>query len=174
VIVPLQLLCVVSCIRAIETMNSPLLLAMGRPQIAVRNNLLQVLVMPPAFYLGAQFGLVGVAIAWVITWPILSGIVTYQTLELIGLPVSAYAKALVHPVVSSVVMVAVVVAVQRSLLAAAPAVVVLVVSGVLGCGLYFGYHWVFNRAAVSEALDTIRPRRGRAREASAATDAAIA
>jgi O-antigen/teichoic acid export membrane protein len=174
VVLPLQVLCVVSCIRAVETMNSPLLLAMGRPQIAVRNNLLQLVVMLPAFYIGAQYGLVGVSIAWLITWPILYAIVTAQTLALIELPVSAYARALGHAVVSSVVMVAVVIAVQRSLLTTAPAAVELVLSGVLGCGLYLGYHWFFNRAAVLEALATIHPTLARTAAATTAADAAIA
>ena len=168
VVVPLKILCVVSCIRAIETMNSPLLLAVGRPRIAVWNNLLQVLVMPVAFYVGAQYGLTGVAVGWLVTWPVLFGIVTWQTLALIGLPFTAYLGALRHPVLASAAMVSIVTVVQYYVLSNVAAGLVLVVSSLLGCAVYMAYHWIFNRAAVAEALGTIHPRLGRATQAAPA------
>ena len=90
VILPLKILCVVSCLRAIETMNAPLLLAKARPRIILWNNLLQAIVMPIAFYVGTRYGLAGVSIAWLITWPILFAIVTWQTLSLIDLTFADY------------------------------------------------------------------------------------
>jgi small-conductance mechanosensitive channel len=148
-----------------------MLLAMGRPRIAVWNNLLQVLVMPVAFYVGAQYGLTGVAIGWLITWPILFAVVTLQTLALIDLPVRSYVVALLPPALSSVAMVGVVTAVQRYGLQGARPAQVLVVSSVLGCAVYLAYHWILNRAAVSEALGALQQRLGRSsRELESGTD----
>jgi len=54
IVLPLKLLCVVSCFRAIETINAPVTFARGRPRVVVSNTLLTALVLPLSFYLGAR------------------------------------------------------------------------------------------------------------------------
>jgi O-antigen/teichoic acid export membrane protein len=164
IVVPLQLLCAVSCLRAIETMNAPLLLAKGRPRIVVLNNLLQTIVLPTAFYVGTRYGLVGVAMAWVLAWPVLFAVVTSQTLRLVDLSWADYLRAISPAASAAAVMVGVVAAVQYFLLADADPLTQFAVTSSLGCITFLGYYGVFNRAGVREAIDTIA-RRGPAASA---------
>jgi O-antigen/teichoic acid export membrane protein len=163
IIFPLQILCVVSCLRAIETLNTPLLLARGRSGIVLFNNVLQVVVLPAGFLIGARYGLGGVAIAWLLAWPVLFAVVTYQTIGVAGLKVKDYLGALLHPVTGSAVMVALVLLAQnRFLQMAAPSVQVAATCG-LGVVFYALYHLAFNRAGIREVIGTFMPARVRAR-----------
>jgi teichuronic acid exporter len=157
-VLPLRILCVVSCLRAIETMNAPLLLAKGRPQIALLNNLLQAIVLPIAFYIGARSGILGVAVAWLIVWPVLYTIVTVQTARVIGLKFTTYLNGIKHPVLGSAFMVAVALACQRTLLASAPPATMAIATIAIGSAAYAGYNIVFNRSALREALDLVGRR----------------
>ena len=158
VILPLKILCIVSCLRAIETMNAPLLLATARPRIILWNNLLQVIVMPIAFYVGTRYGLAGVSIAWLITWPILFAVVTWQTLSLIGLTFADYIGALRHCLTGSIVMVTGGCSHKGYLFGGLSPVGQIVLTCALGSLLYFAYNGLFNRAAIHEALAIVKRR----------------
>jgi hypothetical protein len=136
-------------------MNAPLLLAKARPRIILWNNLLQVIVMPIAFYVGTRYGLAGVSIAWLITWPILFAIVTWQTLSLIGLTFADYIGALRHCLTGSIVMVTGVMLAQGYLFGG------LSPSDKLFCcalgSLCISRNGLFNRA-IHEALSIVKRR----------------
>jgi teichuronic acid exporter len=159
VVLPLKILCIVSCLRAIETMNAPLILARGRPRVALLNNLLQAIVLPIAFYAGARAGIAGVSIGWLIAWPILYLIVTSQTLHLVGLTFTPYVAEVRHAVVGSTLMLALVLFVQKSVLADASALANLMVSGTLGSAVYVAYNALFNMSAIQEGLALVQRRR---------------
>jgi O-antigen/teichoic acid export membrane protein len=158
VIVPLKILCVVSCLRAIETLNAPLLLATARPRIILWNNLLQVVVMPIGFYLGTRYGLEGVSYAWLITWPVLFAIVTWQTLNVIGLTPTDYIAGLRHCLAGSMLMVVGVTATQRYVFAGLTPLVQVVGTCGLGFSLYLAYIGVFNRSAINDAMAIVKRR----------------
>jgi O-antigen/teichoic acid export membrane protein len=163
VVFPLQILCIVSCLRAIETLNTPLLLARGRSGIVLGNNVLQAIVLPIGFVVGARYGLEGVALAWLVTWPGLYALVTYQTLQVAGLPVRHYLNALKHAAIGSALMAGGVTAVQVRWLEAAPPSVQFVTAGALGILLYVAYHLLFNRRASQEVVGMLAPASVRAR-----------
>jgi O-antigen/teichoic acid export membrane protein len=163
IVFPLQILCVVSCLRAIETLNTPLLLARGRSAVVLFNNVLQVIVLPLGFIIGARYGLEGIAIAWLVTWPGLYAVVTYQTLRVAGLEVGQYVNALKHPVIGSALMAFGVTAVQVRLLETAQPIAQFGAAGALGILLYVAYHLLFNRRASYELIGVLAPSSVRAR-----------
>ena len=159
IVAPLQFLCVASCLRAIETMNTPVLLAKNRPDISLFNSFLQAVVLPIAFLVGTRWGIEGVAVAWLVTWPVLYAIVTVQTLRVIHLPITSYLASLRHPVAASVVMAAVVVTARRFVPADGPslfALSLLCLSGAIG---YLSYHAALNRQTLREVASIFRSRR---------------
>jgi len=179
-ILPLKILCVVSCLRAIGTINTPLLMAKGRPELSMYNNLLQAIVLPAAFYVGAQHGLVGVAVAWLVVWPVLFALLTTQTLNVLRLSVSSYARALAPAMIGSGVMMAVVILAQRLLLSGHPPVTQVALTCALGIVAYAGYQILFNRSVLVDLVGTIRPsaskrwNTGRDQEVGASVSAAAA
>jgi O-antigen/teichoic acid export membrane protein len=71
-IVPyLQGLCLVSALRVSGMLMPPVLYARGKPGYMVRYSGMCVLLLPPSFLIGAQFGLEGVVIAWALAYPAL-------------------------------------------------------------------------------------------------------
>ncbi len=160
VALPLKILCLVSCVRAVDTLNAPLVLAKGRPRIILMNSLLKAVLMPAAFYVGARFGLKGVALAWLLTFPVLSLIVTVQTLHLVGLSVARYAAALKHAVAGSAAMVVFTMAVQRFLLAGRSPAQELVATVALGAAVYLGYMVTFNAEMLRAARAMLQRRSG--------------
>lgn len=164
IVLPLQLLCVVSCFRAIETINMPVTLARGRPRVAVYNTLLTAILLPPSFYIGArQGGIMGVAIAWLLVRPLVFAAVTSRTLTVVELGVARYARCLLHPTLGSLAMTAVVVMMGNLLTGAAPTIRLMACS-LAGCSIYFLYQVVFDSAALQElreifARRNLSPRR---------------
>jgi len=157
VVFPLKLLCIVSCFRAIETINAPVTFARGRPQVVLGNTVIGALVLPVSLYVGARYGGIdGVAIAWLITRPILFAVVTSRTLRVVELGFARYLSGLWHPIAGSLVMVAVVVTID-AYSGALGSATRLVVCSLTGCVAYVAYNLLFNSAALQEVMDTFRP-----------------
>lgn len=70
VIVPLQLLCMYAVIFSSQTMVAHVLLWTGHFSIMMWLSLLPLAILPICFYVGAAYGLVGVAIGWLIGFPL--------------------------------------------------------------------------------------------------------
>jgi len=158
VVVPLKLLCIVSCFRALEVINTPAIMARGRARIVLINTLVATIVLPVSLYVGARRGGInGVALAWLVTRPFLFGFGLYLTTRVVEVGFARYLRGLRHPLVGSLVMVAVVVTVNSYLDAVQP-LARLIVCSLAGCVTYVAYNVLFNSAAVQDVMDTMRVR----------------
>ena len=154
VVLPLRILCVVLCFRTIETINAPLAMAKGRPQVVLGNTLLGALVLPPSFYVGARYaGIEGVAMAWLLTRPFLFAIVTARTLRVVELGWARYMSGLWHPIVGCLVMIAIVLATGVYTRAMEP-LSRLLLESLAGCAAYLIYNVLFNFSALQEVTET--------------------
>jgi hypothetical protein len=99
-----------------------------------------------------------VALAWLITRPIIFTFLTTLTLRTIQLPYSAYLGALKHPVAGCVLMAFAVAAVRRLLMPVSPAIELALISG-SGAVAYAGYQLLFNQDTVRETLAVVRAHR---------------
>ena len=68
--VPLALLALVIPLRMVDNLISPALLGVGRADVVLRNDLMAVALMPAAFFVGVNWGLIGVSLAWVLVFPV--------------------------------------------------------------------------------------------------------
>jgi len=153
---PLRLLGLTACLRAIQTMNTPALLAMNRPGIPLFNSFLQAVVLSLAFLVGTRWGITGVAVAWFVAWPPLYAIVTLQTLRALRLSLLSYVAQLRHPLIGSAAMSAVVVVAGRIAPSGELSLLGLVLVIAAGALAYFAYHALFNRQMMEEVLEAIR------------------
>ncbi len=67
---PLQIVALVIPLRMVSNLISPAILGKGRADISLFTSIPPLVLMPMAFYFGTFWGLLGVSLAWMITFPL--------------------------------------------------------------------------------------------------------
>ena len=93
-----RLLCLVGTLRALGFVGPPLLDGIGRPELTLRYMIVAAIAVPGSFLLsakllGAQLGLLSVAVAWAVGYPIAFVALSYLVTRSLRLPLWAYARA---------------------------------------------------------------------------------
>ena len=93
-----RILCIVGVLRALGLIGPPLLDGVGKPERTLRYMTVAAVFVPGAFLAGAlalgdSLGLLSVAVAWAIGYPIAFAVRMYTIATTIELPVAAYARA---------------------------------------------------------------------------------
>jgi O-antigen/teichoic acid export membrane protein len=149
-ILPLQILSMVTAFRSIHLINAPLEMAVGRPEVTIRNFAIITLVLAVSFFVGSSYGLEGLAYSWLV-FPVVFLITTSVTLRLIGLSLGAYLRELKHPFIGTGFMVLAVLLSQKLVLVHHGLVVEVVGTVTLGLISYVLYYSLFNREMFAEA-----------------------
>jgi O-antigen/teichoic acid export membrane protein len=150
VTVPFQIMCLESALIVITLTASPLLTAVGRAGFLLGRSFLSVSVMVIATFVGASFGLVGVATARLIAAVPLRGSLLLPCLWRLGIPFRTYVGTLTSPLLATGLMAVVVAAVRHALPSEVGAIERLVVSVVAGAVAYPSALLVLDRGLVSE------------------------
>jgi len=103
---PLTLLCIYTAMASSVSILPQILNAVGQEKKGMWNSVIKLAVLPGAFYIGSRWGAVGIAAAWVITYPFLTLPLYWWTFGAIALPPSQYLRALRPAVLGSAVMLA--------------------------------------------------------------------
>ncbi len=104
-VVPLQLLAVAAAIRAIAPILPQVLTVTGQNRLGMRINVVGVVVMPIAFYIGSKWGTAGIAAMWILVYPIAVVIpMANAVFRQVDLPWREYLRALAASVSGVVVM----------------------------------------------------------------------
>lgn len=156
IVLPLKILCVVSTLRAVNALNTPLVLARGRGGLAMLLNLIAAVVMPIAFYIGSFYGFEGFSYSWLFAFPALFAIITYLSIKQIGLGLLEYFKELRHTSAATISMVVLVLFLQRTVWAGLSGPVRIAASCVIGVVSYCMYFLLFNRAVFTEARSVLK------------------
>ncbi|MDB4952640.1 MAG: lipopolysaccharide biosynthesis protein [Myxococcales bacterium] len=92
-----RILCIVGMLRALGFIGPPLLDGYGKPELTLRYMIIATLVVPASFVAGAkllpQLGLLSVAVAWAVGYPLAFAVLMYLIVKTIDLPLGAYLKA---------------------------------------------------------------------------------
>lgn len=141
----------------LHVLFAPATNACGRPGIATRTSILGALLMPPAFYVGVHYGVVGLAAAWALTYPVLTVVSAMLSLPVIGVRPRELIAALQAPVLAGIAMAAGVVLLDRALpVMPHPARLALLVS--FGSAIYGGWLLTFARERIDEMLKLVLKR----------------
>jgi len=108
-VLPLQVLPAIMPLRMISNFLPSAVDAVGRPDITVKNLISASLLMPGAFLVGAQWGIEGLCIAWLIGFPIVFYGNLLRTLPAIRVNIGDLLRAMARPALNSMVMYAAVV-----------------------------------------------------------------
>ncbi len=155
IILPLKVLCVISCLRAMNAMYSPLMIATGRPDIVMKNNLLLAIVLPVSFYIGSFYGLAGLAYSWLLSYPALFMINTRRSLKTVDIPVSEYFKSMSHNFAGTSFMVITVLALHSLVFTGLYAPVRIASTCLAGVATYLAYYLIFNRDILKESRSVL-------------------
>jgi O-antigen/teichoic acid export membrane protein len=140
------------------TLLRPATDAVGRPGIASGNAAAGALLMPVVFLVGAQWGIIGIAWAWLIAYPLLLAFAAVRSLPVIGIRTSELLRAVAPPVLAATAMAAVVMLVDR-MLPALPQPMRLAALVATGGPIYCLWLGLFARETVRDLIEMVRGRR---------------
>lgn len=104
VILPFICLCLVAVLQSIAGVNSMLLNARGRSPANLRFSILGAVTLPLSFLVGVRFGMTGVALSWVVVYPILFLYLCYCTVVELRAGAGEILQPLKAPLYSTVLM----------------------------------------------------------------------
>jgi len=154
--VPFKLLALVMPLRLLGTFINSANFGMGRADIVTRCVLITGAVMVPAYFVGAQWGVLGLSAAWAFGFPVAFALTAWIALPSTGVRAGQLVRGSVPVVVSGLGMDAAVSAARPALAATlAPPMLMgalIGIGGVVFCGLTF----LINRGGVAEARALLR------------------
>jgi len=156
IILPLRILCIVSTMRALNSINSPLAAAIGRPGIVMISNLSFAIFLPIGLYVGSFYGLVGFSYAWLFVFPLIFLAYTHITIKTIGLTLIEYFNEIKDVIIATVFMVICVSFLKAYIFIRFPLSPRLALLTISGAVSYLAYFALFKRSIISEALAIVR------------------
>jgi PST family polysaccharide transporter len=149
-ILPLQLLSTYACFRSILPLLSQILIVTGRERFAAHNMMLAAAVMPVAFFIGGwNWGLTGIAVAWILVHPLIAYRQCRASLNEIGIGMRYFLTRPLWPAISGcLVMGVVVVAIRFALPADWSGVPKLMVEVIAGGFAYGASLLLFHRERI--------------------------
>lgn len=154
----LRLLSLIMPLRVLGPIFHASLQSVGKANVSFRNTCTTALAMCVAFVIGCKFGLLGIALAWAVVFPLVFIFNTARTAPYLGITIGAIGGAVYKPMLASCLMYAVVTALRASCpLSSTLALLVLLVMG--GAATYLGASFALNREGLFEAWRMLRPPR---------------
>ncbi|HXI09339.1 MAG TPA: lipopolysaccharide biosynthesis protein [Thermodesulfobacteriota bacterium] len=156
IVVPFQFLCLVMPLKALNSILSPAVFAIGKPKVDLVNMAITSASMAGALLVGVQAGLMGICIAWVTAYPVIFCVTCVMYLRALTLPFTDYAAELAFPAGASVLTMGAVLLVKRtvnSALAPLPSLILIIISAIL---VYLALVVIFKRDEYSKLRDLLK------------------
>lgn len=112
VVIPLQLLALYGIIRAVTPLVPRVLTVVGDSRYPAITSVVAAVVLPAGFYIGSHWGVTGVALTWVIGYPLILLPLYWRLLYRLDMTMLDYARALWPAVSGCLAMIAAVLAVR--------------------------------------------------------------
>jgi O-antigen/teichoic acid export membrane protein len=161
-----QLLSLALILMTVQILFAPVTNALGKPSISMFTAMSGALLFPAAFFVGAQWGLIGMARAWLIAAPLLLLVTARLSAPLIGVTLWDIGRSILPGLAPALVM-AIGVGVASQVIAplglAAPVRLAGLVA--LGVALYGALLWLLEREAIAEVVRLVLRRQPPAAEA---------
>jgi len=111
----LQLLSLYASVRSIMPLFGQVLMAIGETKFVMWNAIISAILLPAAFLFGSRWGIVGIAAAWVIAYPVNAVPMYWRVHQKIGLTHSEFFRTL-SPAINGTVFMTLAVVASKSLL----------------------------------------------------------
>jgi O-antigen/teichoic acid export membrane protein len=144
-------------VQTLHILFAPVLNAVGHIRVTMRASLLGALIMPPAFLFGLNWGVTGLAYAWLLAFPLLPLFTFVQARGKLGIDARRLAAAVAPGLLASLAMALAVVLAGRGLTALVPWQR-LTLEIAVGAACYATLLTAFWRAALFELLSLVLRR----------------
>tara|TARA_R110002124_G_scaffold128168_1_gene288830 strand:+ start:2613 stop:4052 length:1440 start_codon:yes stop_codon:yes gene_type:complete len=152
----LQLLGLVMPFRLLSNIFPPLLWGIGSPATSASNFLLAALLMPAALYIGARWGVIGLAYAWLCAYPVIFLVTAFRSCHKIGLGIVKYLLQMLRPVIAGMTMYATVYFLQGFVYGMVGDWLYLLQLVFIGAAAYAAAMLLIDRQGLLETLQLIR------------------
>ena len=157
IVIPLQIVSAIVPLRIMTSMLSTALIAAGHVNDDLMNTVGAAALLIPGFCAGAYFGgVTGLALAWMICYPIFTLILTKRAAVRFGLPMTSILHQLLSPAISGAAML-VTIATVRAVLTRQPPPMILLGAGLAGAATYILTLWLCDRQLLKDFKDLIAP-----------------
>lgn len=153
-----QILAFALMMMTVQILFAPVTNALGRPTIAMKASLSGAIIFPIAFLVGAQFGLIGLAWAWLIAMPLLLLITAHLSVPVIGVTLGDVGRATLPGLAPALVMALAVTLLDRVLLESLLAPLRLAILVGAGGLLYPALLWMLEKEAIAEIIRLVLRR----------------
>jgi teichuronic acid exporter len=156
-LIPLQLLALVMPLSVVSLFLNSAFQGIGHGAVAFRNVVTASVILPPAFLVGAHWGLLGLSLAWVVAFPIILTMNLRRMVPLVGLRLTQVVAVAVPAALSGCGMY---LAVMLTRYVAAPieGSLRMCLLVVVGAATYWALSWIINRGGVRELTKVLRAR----------------
>ena len=159
-IAPLRLLALYAGFRSVMALLPQVLTAIGRASWAMWVGIVLALVLPASFYVGTGWGTSGVAVAWIIMYPVIVvPMLLMYTLRAIGLPLREYLLTLWPATSGTLVMVGLVLVMRMLLPSGWPQAGLLGLLVGSGAAAYLATLWLLHASRVRALTGLLRSLR---------------
>lgn len=153
---PLQVICLVLPIRVISNFVSTATVSFGRPDIEVRDKLTSAVVFPVSFFVGVQFGIEGLAYAWIVALPLSTAINLFRTQKAFGVGHGLVGKAVFKATLIGAAMVTVMTLLAHAIADALHVWLIIPIVAITGAVIYCGAVWQWDRQHARLLLSGLR------------------
>lgn len=153
----LRLLAMYAGLRSLTPIVPQILIVEGENRFVAGNAILAAVVMPAAFWIGARWGVEGVAMAWVLAFPIIAVPQFVRVFAVLQLTAREYVRGIRLPLVSSLIMAAAVAAFRLAAGELVPAMRLAIAVPLGACVYCASLYFVFG-ARPGTLVAMIRPR----------------
>ena len=150
-------------LMTLQILFAPMHNALGRPDLSVKSAACGAVLFACAFLVGAQFGVIGLAVAWLVSSPLLLWVTVQLGRSLTGIALAHLAAAALPAIASALAMGAVVWAGDRLLAPHLPAIPHLLLLVTLGAASYAALSWWLQRETLLRLAELLW-RRGKSQE----------
>ncbi|MBI4502649.1 MAG: oligosaccharide flippase family protein [Gemmatimonadetes bacterium] len=158
-IVPLRLLSLYAAFRSIITPAPTILVATGRSKLSMYFSLLSAVILPIAFYIGTRWGTTGVAMGWLLVYPMLAiGLFLRSAFRVIGMSAREYLRALAPALGATAAMTVVLLLLRLALPAGWPPLARLLLQVLVGAAAYSAVIYARHRERLRAVHALIRGR----------------
>ncbi|KQM62530.1 capsule biosynthesis protein CapK [Sphingomonas sp. Leaf17] len=152
-----RLLALAMPFMTLQVLITPACDARGRPGIGVVNGACGSVVLAAAFLVGVRYGPTGLAMGWIVAYPVYLGISLWRSLPVIGTRLRAVAGAILPALVAALAMAAIVAAIDTALPPLPSPLRLLLLAGI-GALVYAGSLAVVARPLLREVVAMVRGR----------------
>jgi O-antigen/teichoic acid export membrane protein len=103
-ILPLQLLTLIMPLRMLNNIMSIVLYGIGSANVALVNLIISSVIMISAFYVGLDWGIIGVCYAWITMFPVVFFITTFRTMRILDTEYLTFIKTTFKPFLAGIGM----------------------------------------------------------------------